>query len=140
MSDFYVEQSDQYMTLEGKPGDAPGRVTIQGPKMHMFTQDPVAEIHDYAGEIYWGQSQFYIDPKEPRFVADGEAPVRLTLAGHFWYETRPKWELGPEVTLTLLANRDLPDQNCDEAGLAAIARALDDLRRLGEADVEVAGR
>lgn len=138
MSDFYVEQSDQYMTLEGRLGQPAGRVTIQSPKMHMFTQEPVLAISNYTGEVYWGQSQFYIDPKEPRFLATGDRPVRLTLAGHFWYDTKPCWELGPQVDLTLLANRDLPDQGCDEAALASIARSLDDLRRLGEVDLAVA--
>ena len=134
MSDFYNEQSDQHMVFEGAPGQPDGTVTIQGPKMHMFTQEPVVDIRDYAGRIYYGQSQFYGEPKEPRFVSKGTRPVSLILAGHFWYGTKPRFELGPEVKLTLVANREVPDSGVDDEARKAIAAALDDLRRLGELD------
>ena len=109
-------------------------MTIQGPKMHMFTQEPVFDIRDYAGRIYYGQSQFYIEPKEPRFVSTGTRPVRLILAGHFWYDTKPRFELGPEVKLTLIANREVADTGLDDEAMLAMAAALDDLRRLGAVD------
>ncbi len=134
MSDFYNEQSDQHLVFEGAAGQPEGAVTIQGPKMHMFSQEPVFSIHDYAGRIYYGQSQFYIEPKEPRFVSSGTRAVRLTLAGHFWYDTKPKFETGPEVTLTLLGNREIADQGVTADALRDVAAALDDLRRLGELD------
>ena len=102
--------------------------------MHMFSQEPVFSIHDYAGRIYYGQSQFYIEPKEPRFVSSGTRAVRLTLAGHFWYDTKPKFETGSEVTLTLLGNREIADQGVTADALRDVAAALDDLRRLGELD------
>jgi hypothetical protein len=134
MSDFYNEQSDQHLVFEGGPGQPEGTVTIQGPKMHMFTQEPVFDIRNYAGRIYYGQSQFYTQPKEPRFVSKGTRPVRLILAGHFWYDTKPRFELGPEVKLTLMANREVSDHGVDDEAMTAIAAALDDLRRLGELD------
>jgi hypothetical protein len=134
MSDFYNEQSDQHLVFEGIPGQPQGAVTIQGPKMHMFTQEPVFDIRNYAGRIYYGQSQFYTEPKEPRFVSKGTQPVHLILAGHFWYGTKPRFELGPEVKLTLVANREVPDRGVDDEAMKAIAAALDDLRRLGELD------
>lgn len=137
MSDFYNEQSDQHLVLEGVPGQPDGAVTICGPKMHTFTQEPVVGIRDYGGRVYYGQSQFYIDPKEPKFVATGTRPVRLILAGHFWYNTTPIFELGPAVTLTTIGNRGVPDQGVDEGALEAMAAALDDLRRLGEIDREL---
>ncbi|MHB8953438.1 MAG: glycosyl hydrolase family 28-related protein [Pirellulaceae bacterium] len=134
MSDFYNEQSDQHLVFEGAAGQPEGAVTIQGPKMHMFSQEPVFTIRDYAGRIYYGQSQFYIEPKEPRFLSVGNRAVRLILAGHFWYDTKPRLELGPEVTLTLLGNRDIADTGNDGDALRALAAALDDLRRLGALD------
>ena len=106
--------------------------------MHMFTQEPVFDIRNYAGRIYYGQSQFYTEPKEPRFVSKGTRPVRLILAGHFWYGTKPRFELGPEVKLTLLANREVPDAGVDDEALSAMAAALDELRRLGELDRRLA--
>jgi len=87
--------------------------------------------------VYYGQSQFYIDPKEPKFVATGTRPVRLILAGHFWYNTTPIFELGSAVTLTTIGNRGVPDQGVDEGALEAMAAALDDLRRLGAVDREL---
>lgn len=134
MSDFYNEQSDQHLVFEGAAGQPQGAVTIQGAKMHMFTQEPVFDIRDYAGRIYYGQSQFYNQPKEPRFVSHGKRPVHLILAGHFWYGTKPRLELGPEAKLTLMANREVPDAGVDDAAMQAMAAALDDLRRLGEVE------
>lgn len=134
MSDFYNEQSDQHLVFEGAPGQPDGTATIQGPKMNMFTQEPVFDIRNYAGRLYYGQSQFYTEPKEPRFVSSGTRPVRLTLAGHFWYGTKPRFELGPEVKLALLANREVPDSGVDDEAMRAVAAALDDLRRLGQWD------
>jgi len=135
MSDFYNEQSDQHVVLEGNEEQPEGAVTIQGPKMHTFTQEPVFDIRDYAGRIYYGQSQFYVDPKEPRFVSSGTRPSRLILAGHFWYNTTPRPELGPEVRLTLIGNRDVPDISADDQALSDMASALDDLRRLGKVEL-----
>lgn len=134
MSDFYNEQSDQHLLLEGSPGQPEGAVTIQGPKMHTFTQEPIITLRNYAGRVYYGQSQFYVEPQEPRFVASGSRPVRLILAGHFWYDTSPRFELGPTVKLILIGNREVPDEGVDREALEAMAEALDDLRRLGAAD------
>jgi len=138
MSDFYNEQSDQHLVFEGLPGQPLGAVTIQGAKMHMFTNEPVFDLRGYAGRIYYGQSQFYVEPKEPRFVSTGTSPVRLILAGHFWYNTRPRFELGQGVTLTLIGNQGVPDAGVDGEALSAMASALDDLRRLGELDRRMA--
>jgi len=135
ISDFYNEQSDQHLVLEGKAGQPEGAVTIQGPKMHTFTQEPIVDIRDYAGRIYYGQSQFYTEPKYPRFVSSGARPARLILAGHFWYGTQPRFQLGPAAKLTLLANAEVPDAGVDSKALDVVAAVLDDLRRLGERDL-----
>jgi hypothetical protein len=137
ISEFYNEQSDQDMVFEGAPGQPAGSVTIQGPKMHMNSQAPVIDIHDYAGRIYYGQSQFYTEPKEPRFISKGTRPVSLVLAGHLWLKTKPRFELGPEVKLTLAANSEVPDTRLDDGALRDMAAALDDLRRLGALDREL---
>lgn len=138
MSDFYNEQSDRHLVLEGAPGQPEGAVTIQGPKMHTFTQEPAITLRDYAGRVYYGQSQFYVEPQQPRFAAAGTRPVRLILAGHFWYNTAPRFELCPAVTLTLIGNQTVPDAGVDAAALDAMAAALDDLRRLGEVERRLA--
>ncbi len=63
MSDFYNVQSEQHLVFEGSDGQPDGAVTILGTKMHMFSQEPVFTNRDYAGRIYYGQCQFYIEPK-----------------------------------------------------------------------------
>jgi len=135
MSDFYNEQSLTHVLLEGAEGQPTGTVTLQGPKMHTLTEDPAMDIRDYAGRVYFGQNQFYIEPKEPRFISQGTRPVRLIIAGNFWYNTKPKLELGPEVTLTMVGNRDIPDSGVTPEALQAMSTVLDDLRRLGELDL-----
>ncbi|MCE5239078.1 hypothetical protein LLH23_11350 [bacterium] len=135
MSDFYNEQSDTHVLLEGAEGQPAGTVTLQGPKMHTLTQEPAMDIRDYAGRVYFGQNQFYIEPKQPRFVATGTRPVQLLIAGNFWYNTQPKWELGPQVALTMVGNREVPDSGVTPEALQALASVLDDLRRLGELDL-----
>ncbi len=137
MSDFYNEQTQQYAVLEGKPGQPEGRMTIQGAKMHTLTQEPIFDIQGYAGQVYYGQSEFYNEPKVPRFVSTQTTTARLILAGNFWYKTTPRFELGPGVQLTLLGNREIPDVGVDGDALKAMAMALDDLRRLGNLDCEL---
>ncbi|MBM3474148.1 MAG: hypothetical protein FJX75_12835 [Armatimonadetes bacterium] len=140
MSDFYVEQSDRHLLLEGKPGNPPGHVTIQGAKIHTFTQEPLVEIHDYAGRVFLGPNQFYVEPKEPRIIATGHAPLELILAGHFLYNVTPKFELSPAVRLTAMENQGLANAGLERPeALQAAATALDDLRRLGQVDHEING-
>jgi len=135
MSDFYNEQSETHLLLEGAAGQPSGTVTLQGPKMHTLTQEPAIDLRDYAGRVYFGQNQFYIEPREPRFVGMGTQPVQLIVAGNFWYNTQPKWELGPQVALTMIGNREVPDSGVTPEAMQAMSGVLDDLRRLGEMDL-----
>ncbi|MBM3502024.1 MAG: hypothetical protein FJX74_25505, partial [Armatimonadetes bacterium] len=140
MSDFYNEQSDRHLVLEGKPGDPEGFVTIQGAKVHTFTQEPLLEVHGYAGRVLLGPNQLYIEPKEPRFIGTGDRPLELILAGHFLYEVTPQFELPPNAHLTLLENQGLPNAGLERPqAMEAVSAALDDLRRLGEVDWRVTG-
>lgn len=137
MSDFYTEQMDRHLVLAGSPGDPPGRVTIQGPKMHTFTQHPLLECQGYTGQVFLGSNQFYIEPKEPRLVTRGEGALTVIVAGHFVYNVKPRFELAPGHKLVLLANQGLADTGTED--LSGVAAALDDLRRLAQLDREVNG-
>lgn len=141
MSDFYGEQMDRHLVLSGDPGDPPGRVTIQGPKMHTFTQLPLISLDGYRGQLYLGSNQFYCDPQEPRIVSSGDSPCEVILAGNFLYNVKPKFELAAGHKLTVVANSavgtPLVDQGAER--LDGLAAALDDLRRLGKLDAEVNG-
>ena len=137
MSDFYVEESDQVALLRGAAGQPAGRVTIQGPKMHLHTQQPVFDISDYAGQVYYGQSQMYCDPKETQFRCSGTRPVQLILAGDFWYNNRPVFKAEPPAQVVLVGNSGVADSTTGARELASLATALDDLRRLGEVDLRL---
>jgi hypothetical protein len=134
MSDFYVEQSDQIAVFSGTPGQSDGAVTIQGPKAQMLTNNPVFDIQDYSGRIYYGQTQFYTEPVETKFRSAGPRPVQLMLAGDFWYNNHPGFDLNPATSLTVIANSGIADATMTPESLAALSAALDDLRRLGELD------
>ena len=141
MSDFYIEQSDRHLLLEGNPGDPPGRVTITGPKIHLNLDQPILEANGYSGQVYLGQDQFYINPKQPKFITTGAGALELILAGHFLYDAVPQFELSPATHLTLMANRGGPaNQGLERPeAMRGIVAALDDLRRLGKVDLEVGG-
>jgi len=140
MSDFYNEQSDRHLVLEGNAGDPPGRVTIQGAKMHLNTQEPMLEARDYEGQVFLSSNQFYIKPEKPRFVVTGSRPLTLIIAGHFVYNAVPEFSLQPSTTLVLLENQNLANAGTeDENVLPAVSAALDDLRRLGQLDHELNG-
>jgi hypothetical protein len=134
MSDFYNEQSDQIAIFDGLAGQPSGRVTIQGPKMHLLTHEPVFDIRSYCGQIYYGQTQFYCEPKEMEFRFSGTRPVQLILAGNFWYSSQPVFKPQPNTHLTLLGNSGAPDSTTGMSDLESLSSALDDLRRLGELD------
>ena len=135
MSDFYNEQSDQIAVFKGAVGQPAGRVTIQGPKMHTLTQEPIFDIQDYSGQVYYGQTQMYCEPKETVFRCSGTQPVELILAGDFWYNSRPVFKSQPTARIVLVGNSGAADSKISEADLGALSAALDDLRRLGEVDL-----
>ena len=134
ISEFYNEQSDQIAVFDGAAGQPPGHVTLEGPKMHMLTKEPVFDIRNYAGRIYYGQTQFYCQPGETEFRLTGDRPVELILAGNFWYNCRPVLKSQPEAHIVLLGNHGAEDSTVSTADLASISAALDDLRRLGQVD------
>ncbi|MGC8667025.1 MAG: glycosyl hydrolase family 28-related protein [Chthonomonadales bacterium] len=137
MSDFYDEQSESHLLLEGDARLPAGRVTIQGPKTHLVTQQPVIELRGYCGGIYYGQNEFYVEPKTPRVVATGPSEATVLIAGCFFYNSRLQADLPPSVRLGLLGNVGMDDTPPTQDILHLYSAALDDLRRLGEADLIV---
>jgi hypothetical protein len=134
MSDFFVEQNDQLAVFSGADGQAAGAVTIQGPKAQMETNNPVFDIQDYTGRIFYGPSQYYCLPVETKFRSSGTRPLQLMLAGGFWYNNHPAFDLNPATRLTLLGNTGVADTALTPEALSALSASLDDLRRLGELD------
>jgi pectate lyase-like protein len=156
MSDFYVEQADNGFFFEGAADDPYGRATISGAKFQSFSSDDPAknsllEIRNYHGQISIGPYQFYQEPKRMRMKQQGAEPVELFLWASSWYGTRPDPQLSPTVQLAAAGNEfygTAPDGDpLVERGffwevptnttMAELGRPLDDLRRLGEADLRL---
>jgi len=156
MSDFYMEQTDNGCLLEGAADDPPGRATLTGAKFQSFSSNDPAkntmlDIRGYRGDVFVGPYQFYQEPKRMRFKQQGEAPVNLVLWGSSWYGAKPDPQLGAAARLSAIGNDFYgtgPEidpamerrffQEAPTAGeLAQLARALDDLRRLGAADLRL---
>jgi hypothetical protein len=149
-SDFYVEQADNGYVLEGAPDDPPGRLTLQGAKLQFTpTKNPADgvafTIKDWAGQVFLGPDQFYCEPKLAKLRHEGQRPVDFWLLGTVCYNTKLDFTGGPGLKLWRAGNLAVGDTagtagNGDllpDEGVAAVAAGLDDLRRLGEADVRV---
>jgi hypothetical protein len=134
-SDFYHEQGDRHLSLSGNPGDPPGRVTIQGPKTHLFTPGPLIDIDNYHGQLVLSD-QFYIEPNPMPITQVGDSAVDIVVLGSFFYNVQPEFRVGPAARVSLVSNVGIED-SVSEGALEAISLALDDLRRLGQFDLEL---
>jgi hypothetical protein len=154
MSDFYVEQAMDGFLLEGQPGQAPGRATIQGAKVD-FThggkgQDGmVLDSRNYHGSVFFGPNQFYASLPRVPIRHTGESELDLFLWANSFYQTHLEVETSGSLRVHRLANHGiaiddkekvLSHENRAEDNLPAgefhrLVPALDDLRRLGEVDL-----
>lgn len=139
MSDYYVESADRLMEFEGSPDDPEGRVTIGMPKTHC-SENPVIDVRDYHGRIAIGPSMFYpggITPAE--ITHKGANPLTLVFMACQAYEVTPVFRLDTGAKCVLLGNtgKGMGGNVLPPGGLAAVADALDDLRRLGALDLAI---
>ena len=157
MSDYYVEQADNGFRFSGGTGLSPGRATISCPKLHFTVKKEPAgkgtavHLRDYAGPVCFLASQYYIEPQTMRIVREADTKTDLALAAGVFYQTQP--ELSPvdavelhllgcvsrgKVTPTSVGRGPFSAEDvASERTLALIAAALDDLRRLGQADLRL---
>lgn len=156
MSDLYVESSQQYGRLDGDESLPPGRVTIQGAKFEIVpgSTNNAVDIHNYKGELLVGTYQYYVGNPRHKFAQQGPSPFTLLLWGSCFYQSRPDLKLADNAKLAALGNCTVGDNGEGEhaAGkdargvidtplpeaLPLVTRALDDLRRLGQVDLELA--
>lgn len=155
MSDYYIEQADNGFVFEGSAEVAPGRIVLQGAKLHFnVPKEKPAEgtamtINNYRGEIFFGPGQFYIEPTEVRIRNSGTTQPELLILSSLFYQTSLDVK-GSPLKLRLLGNEDvgqvsaegqakcLPSSDLQpQAALSSLPRALDDLRRLGEVDLQL---
>ncbi len=151
LSDFYNEQSDGMFQLSGSPELPPGRVVLTGGRSHIWPVEATSrDIDNYRGEIFIGGKEFsdYSTAQDPphRIEQAGEASVDVYLFGNLFYGCKLEIEKQDTMRLFMIGNAALPDPRfvrydpadafTDEA-LKGLARALDDLRRLGEIDLRL---
>jgi hypothetical protein len=139
MSDYYVEQADRLMEFGGNPGDLAGRITIGMPKTHC-TENPVIDVQNYHGRIAIGPSMLYPGGITPaRIVHQGASSLWLVWMACQGYEVEPAFQLGASAKCVLLGNvgKGAGPNVIPDGGMAEVADALDDLRRLGAMDLEL---
>lgn len=157
MSDFYVEQADNGFVFEGAPNVPEGRATIQGAKLHFTVdqEDPAKgtamSIRNYAGQIFFGPNQLYVEPTEVRVTHQGDSDVDLFFLANCFYRTRLEVSVGRSARVLLMGNEGVgviegdtiapadhqAADNFTPEALAQVSRALDDLRQLGEVDLQL---
>ncbi len=147
-SDFFIEQTEHGFLLEGKGDDPPGRITIQCAKMHLRPAaggNPACDIREYAGAVFLGSPQFYVEPKRVLLRHQGGRPLDLFLFAGSFYQSELAVQKGESARVRLVGNNSvtgalLGSQVTDEMGgdtLQRLAEALDDLRLLGELDLRL---
>lgn len=157
MSDYYVEQGEQYAIFEGGENDPPGYVVIQGAKIHCWGKysKPTIVVKDYKGTILLGHNQFYDEPKPSEISIRGSHPCDLVLLGVEWYPTEPAVKKAPSSQARVYAfgcevkswkgTTDKPMEEKlkeifdvpKESTLEKVALGLDKLRLLGELDLKL---
>ncbi len=150
-SDFYVEQADNGFSLEGSPDDPPGRITLSTPKLHMGQlkegkENSAFDIRGYHGQIAFGPSQFYIDPKVMRVSQTGTLPLEFLLWANSFYGVTLELQKSESarvgiVGATGVASESLSNVVVEDVlspdALAKLVLAFDDFRRLGELDLRL---
>ncbi len=148
--DLYIESVDRYIQLTGEEADPLGRVTILSAKQH-FEGNPFVQVKDYGGQIQFGPGQWSHVPKPAVFEQTGTRPCDLLVVGTTWLGTVPSYQVQPSAQVLRLGNFPWETgAGLDPAGiedswggyeevevLDKIRLSFDDLRRLGQLDLEL---
>lgn len=150
-SDFYVEQAEQFMLLEGDDSLPAGRVTLSGAKFEISNKAEKTAVHvnGYQGDLILGTYQYYPAGKAHIFTRSGASPFSVTLWGGAFYDAGVKYQLGEGAVTHGLANswtgqnlsKKTPDSD-DTPGAETtrlIQSGLDDFRQLGEIELRLVG-
>ncbi|MFN4180416.1 MAG: hypothetical protein ACK4I8_08890, partial [Armatimonadota bacterium] len=136
-TDFYNEQSDQHIYLEGETGDPPGLVVIMGAKSHLNEEKPYADVVNYHGSLVLGMNQLYVNPKVFVFTQRGENPFSLLLFGHFFYNTKTKFLFSSGKFYTLANYPEGATEEVSTEVLSLLSLTLDELRKAGRLDASL---
>ncbi len=150
-ANIYMESTPSNITVTGNPGDPPGRVTIQGAKYQRggaWSHDnPACMTDNYHGEV-----NILFDSMcdgEEAFRMKSDNPCSLLLLGNYFSDGPITVQKSVNAQFLCLANESyksktinfecppaLQDSDITAAAPQA-AHAFDDLRRLGEIDLQI---
>jgi hypothetical protein len=156
MSDYYIEQADNGFVFEGDTGLPPGRITLQGGKLHFNTprdkprEGTAMTINRYRGQVIFGPNQFYTNPPNVCIANTGNVGTELTIVASLFYKTLLDLVGDKTLKLHLIGNEGVDhvtaegeatfhDSNAEDTDSAAqqLTAALDHLRELGEWDLRL---
>jgi hypothetical protein len=163
ISDYYTEQTERVLRLKGNPADSPGHFTLLVHKFHGEHYADMVHVRNYKGAIYLGASFLPQPPltgsekgknlassmagvklaDQPLlFSHQGANPVNILLVGCDYLTGAPSLQKESGATYILandfLNGRPWHTKLSDDEKLK-ISESLDELRRLGEADMEFKG-
>lgn len=135
VTNFYSEQADRYVSIEGNGVNANGHVTIAGVKIQTALQ-PQITINNYHGRVAGVSMQHYQTP-DPRNIAQtGIQPVNLLWIGNNGYNPTVTFTTSPAGKLVFIGNTwKGPADSIPVGGLQAAIEVLDDFRELGMMDI-----
>ena len=150
VSDFYMEQSrKENIIMDGKAGQAPGRVSLGLAKLQKRDKDKhyiSIDFNNYNGVLGVLSGQFYRQNDIMNFIAGKDAKVDMNLLGCCFYGF--KYHLGSDnikmnmagCSFVGTANNDKAEK-ADEpekfiSNPAKMTSLLDDFRELGEYDMK----
>lgn len=142
-SDFYVEQAEDGLSIQGAPGDPPGRIVLQGAKVH--TKKGPITIDGYGGQIFLGHDQYYGEPNPAVITIQGTQPLDFCMLGNSFYNTRRELRANDATKVILVGNvtigasleADPVADTIKAETLGKVAAALDELRKLGALDLKI---
>lgn len=149
LSDYYIEQADDGCLIQGSDGDPEGRIVIQGAKMQSHA-GPIT-VENYSGSILIGHNQFYGAPNPSAITVRGNRALDLILAANVYYNTvLDLRNENPHARVYFVGNQQrgqvkggkvsmgdkFNDRPSEEAALKT-SLMLDELRRLGQLDIEL---
>jgi hypothetical protein len=160
VSDYYTEQTWRVLLMKGNQGDTPGRVTLLAHKFHGEHVDDLVNVKNYRGELFLSASPLpqvpITDPEEAKkasggtmsgvkvktvpvvFAHEGDNPFAAVFASSMFEGGPPVIRVGPAVTVAVTTSVGGPTPGeLTPVAKQLIVSALDDLRRLGKADLEV---
>lgn len=160
IGDYYVEQCEGVAYIEGEPDAPAGKIVIQGAKFHWWEREPPIVpilIKNYKGLIMMAPEQFYSIPATPLISFSGRNDCDLIFLGAMWYPSTPPEENFKVASEPSAIPPRLYSIGCKVSGwdetttrekferlfnklekrvLEKVAEGLDELRRLGNMDLE----